>query len=372
VQLSWSFVYPGRYLFGENCISDVKFGSIGNRALLVFGRSSAKKNGSYEDLIAKLTNDNVEWIEYWGVEEDPSWSTVESIAAKIREFGAEFVVAVGGGSPIDAAKAACVVAKTGASWDELFSNPKLEALPLVAISTTSGTGSEVTPFSVIKKDDGLKEGFFNVNIYPKVAVVDYRYTLTCPKSVTITTALDAFMHCFEGYCSLRTNEMARMMALHGMKLIIENLDNVLENPVYEEGRRKLAFAASLGGFVISMTGTLFSHAASYPLTVYYGIRHGEAVALVASKMIVYMEEWILRMLEKELGIENFSKWFVNWLEELGVFDHLKDYSKSTEDEYLEWAEWLLSGTRKRYFDVTPAKIGREEILKIYEELKVVE
>jgi alcohol dehydrogenase len=161
-----------------------------------------------------------------------------------KDFGAQLVIGLGGGSLMDAAKAIAVEAvHPGSAWDYLHytSGSTEKTLPIIAVGTTAGTGSQTTPCAVItnpaKKD---KSAIWHRNIFPKAAIVDPELTISMPKEVSAQTGFDAFCHNFESYISAETNPLAETIALEGMRIIAENLPKVLRDRGDAEARSKMA------------------------------------------------------------------------------------------------------------------------------------
>ncbi len=349
-------------------IDKVKLPFKNKKALIVSGRSSAKKNGSYDDLINLLKKYEIIWDEFWGVEEDPSAETVEKIVNKLKEIKADFIIGLGGGSPIDAAKAAGVIYKSNCTIEELLSNPKLECIPVIAVNTTSGTGTEVTPYSVLKIKNDYKIGFVNYNIRPIIAIDNPKYTLTIPKNLTITTALDALMHNLEAIISTKTNIFVKTISKEAAKIIFKFLPLTIEEPNNLEYRKQLMYAALLGGLAISYTGTLISHAGSYPFTVNYSIRHGNAVAITSIGMFKIMQQQKVKEFNEILDLINSMDNWIEFLKNLGVTQLIPDYSYN---DIKEWVDWLIS--KQRYMQLTPGQWDRNSLELMYKEiLKVKE
>ncbi len=263
--------------FGEGCVKNHAADWIlGKRAYVVTGKSSGRKSGALADLEAALESNRVFYGVFEGIGNNPTVEQCREVAALAREAQADFIIGVGGGSPLDAAKAIAVFAVEDISTEQLYKNAYASALPLVAVPTTSGTGSEVTPWSILTRSDiQTKRSFGNEKTLPAVALLDPAYTKSLSHRITLDTAMDAFTHCFE---SLMTNKATPVTDAYNYEAI-RRFGACL--PALERGdldgiREELMLVSMLGGMSIAHTGTTLMHGMGYPLTYYCGMTHGEA------------------------------------------------------------------------------------------------
>jgi len=262
--------------------------SLGKRVCLVVGKGFARRVGYVDRLLAVLRDENLEVFLYEGVEPNPTVSRCNDLGSRIREWGCDVVVAFGGGSVIDAAKAGAAAAKSGRSVETMFYPSVVEeALPIVAIPTTCGTGSEVTRYAVITTRDGLKKLTIVGNaIVPHATILDPEPLTYLPKHLLAYTAMDALSHALEAYASRKCGALCEESALCAAKLVLENL------PCAYEGVgvciERLQVAAYLAGIAINFAGTNIVHAASYYLTTRHGIHHGHACALLLPHAILHL------------------------------------------------------------------------------------
>lgn len=263
---------------------------LGKTALLVTGRRSAVLSGAQEAILSVLEAQDVTAYIFDEVENDPAYNTIEKAALMARDVQADFIIGIGGGSPLDAAKAIAVLAVNELSADALFRHEFSTALPIVAVPTTAGTGSEVTPYSVIYRPDlGTKVSFGNALTFPKVALLDASYTATLSPSITIHTAIDAFCHSFEGFLANRATPYSDMIALQAIHLFGEVLGDLKTGEYSDELRAKLLYISLLGGIVISHTGVTIVHGMGYAYTVHYDIPHGQANGLLLDRYMSYLK-----------------------------------------------------------------------------------
>lgn len=226
-----NYFLPTHIHFDTDCLqkNSAVFSSYGNKAAIITGRHSAKSCGALDDVTTILDAHHIAYEVYNQVENNPSVETVREIAEKAKAFGAAFIIGIGGGSPLDASKAVAVLcANETLDALDLFLNNFDTKLPLIAIPTTAGTGSEATQYSVLlRKDLETKVSFGNQHTYPTVALIDPKYTYYLKLSTTITTAVDAFTHVLEGYLGKRSNPLSDSMALVGFQCFGSCLPHLL-------------------------------------------------------------------------------------------------------------------------------------------------
>lgn len=267
----------------KNCVKNhaedlVKFG---RKAMIVTGKHSAKANGSFQDVADALDSQNIGYILYDEVEENPSLETV----MKARETGVaeqvDFVIGIGGGSPMDAAKAiALMIAnpdKEAAFLDEKISS--VSCLPVIAVPTTCGTGSEVTGVSVLTRHDRHTKASIAHRIYPKMALIDAGYLASAPMSVLCNTAVDALAHLVESYINTNATDYSRMFVREGLMVWSRSKDVLSgKRKPQMEDYRNMMNASTYAGMAIAHTGTSLPHGLSYYVTYEMGIAHGKACA----------------------------------------------------------------------------------------------
>ena len=255
--MNLQFLMPTRVVSGPDCVrkNAPVFSALGKRALIVTGARSAKENGSLADLEAAFSSVGVEWRLYDRVMSNPTIACAYEGAALAKSYGADFVAAIGGGSPMDAGKAIALLACQDISEENLFSgNYGKQVLPMAFIPTTAGTGSEVTQYSILTSDKAkTKLSIAAPLLFPTVSFLDARYTRSLSRVTTINTAVDAFSHLFEGMLSVRANPLTDLMAREGMLRILACRDRLLADSLTAEDRESLLYASTLGGMVIAQT-----------------------------------------------------------------------------------------------------------------------
>lgn len=215
------------------------------------------------------------------VEPNPTCDNVDACAARAREMGAQAIIALGGGSAMDCGKAtAAAAAMNCTGMDLLKGKPVTNALPLIAVPTTAGTGSEVGWGAVLSDHaTNSKIAIFGSPMFPKLALVDPVLTYTVPPAITASTGLDVIAHSLDAMCSVRANPVSDALAVRAAKLAFENVEAAFQNGSDAVARERMSMASTIAGYAFSNTGTTGSHACSYLLTAKYRIPHGEACAL---------------------------------------------------------------------------------------------
>lgn len=286
-----NFYMPTRIIMGEDCIRKqaALMKDLGHKALIVTGATSAVKNGSLKDVTEALESQKITYDIYDKIRSNPSVESVYEGALYARRFGADFVIGIGGGSPMDAAKAIALLAVRDIKEEELFSGHYPGgALPIILVPTTAGTGSEVTPYSILTNDiKQTKTSIATPLIFPKIAFLDARYTMTLPVSETIHTAFDALSHAIEGLLTKKATGLTDQLALDSIGKIAYCLKQLSSVRLNSEGgklslgiREKLLSGSLLAGIVIAHTGTTAVHSMGYCLTYFKNVDHGRANALL--------------------------------------------------------------------------------------------
>ena len=293
--MKFTFYLPTRIISGEHCVTEnsALLKGLGSRAFIMTGKSSAQKNGSLTDMQEALSAQGIEWTHFNAVTPNPSLNDVRAAAQEAKAAGADFIVALGGGSPMDAAKAVAVLAACDVSDEQLLSQRKFEnVLPLVAVPTTSGTGSEVTPYSILTNDSLQTKSFLNSEqVYPQLAFLDGRYTMDLPQTITAATVVDALSHAAEGYLAVRAIPLGRSLALESLHGIGKILPALAEKAALtQEQRETLLYASTLAGIVISQSGTTAVHAMGYSLTYFKGLDHGMANGLLMAEYFRFIQQ----------------------------------------------------------------------------------
>jgi len=285
--MDFRFFVPVEIFFGKDKISELSE-LITSSPVLIVSDPTLKKIGLV-DQIKEATGGQTEMFEFCEVEPNPSCATVNKGTEYAKKIGAKTVIGFGGGSAIDSAKAiSCLLDSDSRLQDYLFNGKQIEKrnTKLIAIPTTSGTGSEVTNVGVYTdKDKGQKKPLVSEYFWPDIAFLDPMMTISMPARVTASTSLDAFTHAIEAYWADSTQPISRLLSMESMKLIIQNLETAVNDPKDYKARENLLFASLLAGISFAQTRTTILHALSFPLTNNYGLEHGFACALALPQLI---------------------------------------------------------------------------------------
>ena len=299
------FYTPGKIIFGPGGLSQVgtEAKRLGNKVLVVLGRSAMRKSGALDRLTRLLKENNLEYIIYENIPSDPTVETVDTGASLARKGSCNLVIALGGGSVLDTGKAISgMVANEGsvADYQEIEGKGRKfqhKPIPFIAIPTTSGTGSEATRNAVITNSKlGLKKSIRDPWLIPEVALVDPELTLSLTSHITAICGGDALTQCIESYLGKKSQEITDALALHAIGLIGKSLVKTVKDGKNLEARKDMAMAALLSGLCLSNSGLGAAHALSHPLGVYYKIPHGLSCAV----MLPYVMEYNLPVVIKRL------------------------------------------------------------------------
>lgn len=282
--MHFSYFNPTQIYFGQNCILShpEAFRGWGNKALLVTGRHSARANGSLNTVCQVLESQGLDWCLFDQTVSNPTLASVRQGIAFLKEQGADFVIGIGGGSPMDTAKAIAFLAAQEIPDEAVFDSSRYQnkVLPLLMVPTTAGTGSEVTQYAVLMDDAAhSKASISTPYLYPKAAFLDPQYTWNVGLGTTRWTAIDALSHSVEGILSQKNDPMITAIALEGIQAFGRCREALVSGKFSPEIREQLLYASLLGGLVLAHTSTTVVHAMGYSLTYCKEIPHGRANGL---------------------------------------------------------------------------------------------
>lgn len=290
------FFMPARLFTGEDCIAQHKnaLAQLGSSCVLVVSKLAAQASGALNDVERALQALGITSFVWDGVAENPPVASCIEAGRFAAQKGARFVVGIGGGSALDAAKAVAVIAANPQLDESSFYAKAWEQdpLPIVLVGTTAGTGSEVTKVSVLTDELGRKHSIHDDRLYASVAFGDSLYTHSCPRAVTLSCGVDILAHAAESYFSHKADEISRAFAVRAVRLLLEPLSCVAHGGELDaDQRRRLYEASLLGGLAINTTGTCFPHNVGYYLTETYGVPHGFACATFLPHMFMFVQDF---------------------------------------------------------------------------------
>ena len=284
--MSFIFNLRTKVLVGKNSLNElpIELEKSGvKKALVVTDKVLREKTEIVSKVENVLSESKIPYVVFDEVKPDSECSIVNKAYELALREGVNGVVSVGGGSSIDTAKAVCILFEKKGKIEDHAGIYFLEkpTIPHIAIPTTAGTGSEVSHVAVIK-DERQKRKLIYVDFYimPSVAILDPTLTLSMPASVTAHTGMDALTHCIESIHSTENNPVSDAFALHGIRLIWENLPRVLENPQDVKARQNMQVAAMMGGAAFTNAQVGIVHAIAHSIGAIYGIPHGLANTLI--------------------------------------------------------------------------------------------
>lgn len=284
------FTIPRDLYFGENAIDYLK-NVKGTKAMLVIGSERLIKDGTVPKIQSNLKEANIETSIFQGVENDPSIATVKKGVEMMNEFQPDLIIGIGGGSPIDAAKAMWIFYEypefTFEEAAKPFNLPELrQKANFIAIPTTSGTATEVTSFSVITDNEtGVKYPIADYNITPDVAIVDTNLVQSMPKTLVANTGMDALTHAIEAYVSNARNPITDALAMKSIEMIYATLVDSFNGD--EQARKDMHIAQNLAGMAFSNAILGIVHSMSHKTGKIFNIPHGLANAIYLSAAIQF-------------------------------------------------------------------------------------
>ncbi len=303
----WSLFNPVTIRFGRGSLAALAEILPQNRLLIVTGKSSTRQK--LEEVLKRIPEQSIEIFDQ--VEANPSAETVESGIRFCRKRGCSAVLGFGGGSPLDCAKAIAFLANKNASVLDVMHKKSESAgkgLPFIAIPTTAGSGSEVTPYSILTDTQAKKKiSIAHPALYPVAAILDPDLTLSMPAQLTASTGLDVLAHAIESAWSRFTNEVARTLALEASRLVFRHLEIAVRNGADSSAREGMMLASMMAGMAISSTGTTINHSISYPLTLGRGVPHGFACALSLPVVMRYNLKAAQEILDRMAWACGFEK-----------------------------------------------------------------
>lgn len=375
---------PTEIVFGVGKLNELpeRVKTLGKRALIVTGRTSTKKTGLLQRVEELMRKVGIDTLVFDKVIPNPISDHVDEAAEIVRREKIDFIVGLGGGSAIDTAKAISITAPNGGKfWDYVpVGGGKIpeKAIPVVAIPTTHGTGTEADPFAVIT-NPATKEkvGIGYRNTFPILSIVDPEVMKTLPKDQTVYTSMDAFYHSIEAFLNVKANPYSDVLALDSMRRIVTYLPVAYENGEDLEARTNLAWASTEAGITETLTGVIANHALEHGLSGFYPeITHGLGLCITGPYLFEYVFDHTYERLAR-VGREVFGvyetdekkaaklaiKKLRDFQEMFGLNKRLSELGVKREDipAMAETAYRILKGV----VVVTPGGLGVKDLEEIY-------
>jgi hypothetical protein len=375
------FYNPTKLVFGKNTVEKIgeylKKDNV-KKVLLLAGGGSIKKNGVYEKVVRSLVENGVEKIEVWGVRPNPVLSKVKEAISVAKNENVDAILAVGGGSVIDSAKAvAAGVRYEGDVWDFYSGKAKVkEAMPLYAILTLSATGTEMNGNSVVTNEETLEKfSFSSIHVYPKVSVVDPEVQYTLPQNQLVNGAVDAISHVMEYYFDGEEVSLTDRIDEGIIKTIMQTTEVLLDDPKNYDARANFALSTTLALNGVSglghKGGDWSSHAIEHALSALNpDVAHGAGLAVVFPAWMKYVcnqaPERFVQFGENIFGLKNCKpeeaiNALSDWYKKIGAPTTLKELGFKEEDieKLTEIASKMAPMGRLK-------KLERDDIKKILE------
>lgn len=366
--MDFNLSIPVKVISSENCVlkNASLLSSFGKQCLIVTGKTAAKKSGALSDVVTALEQYSVGYDVFDRITPNPYIEDCHEAGVLAREKKADFIIGIGGGSALDAAKAVAVFAANESflPFDIYEKKERNNALPLVLIGTTAGTGSEVGAVAVLSnKKDERKKSICAPDCAPALTFADSRYTHSVPYSVTVSTALDALSHAIEGYYSKKCTDIPTMFAEKAIPMLWDGLKFLeREKKLPDEKMREQLYYGSLyAGITLAYCGTAFPHPLGYILTEHFKTPHGIACAAFMPELV---RRGIRYEMKKSRRLMNLMR--TNSAEFFDVITSLCDVSDIviTKEELSQWCErW---NTVPANFTFSPGGFSKAEAKEMLE------
>ena len=372
--MNFNYYLPVNVVFGCGKVKEA--GEIakpyGKKALIVTGKSSAKKSGLYDKVKDSLEAAGIESALFDKVSQNPLTTTAIEGAEFAKETGADVVVAIGGGSIMDCAKSiAFLSVNDGDINDYIFNKKKSDkALPLILIPTTCGTGSEGNGFAVLTNpENGDKKSLRCNAIIAKASIVDPECMMTMPKKVLASVGFDALCHSMEAYTSKISQPFTDALALYAMELIADSLVDLYNGSEDVEKWEKITIASTIGGMVINQAGVTLSHGMEHPASGLKDIVHGHGLAALTPVIIEASykgDEYKFGRISRLLGgtdAADCAEQVKKLLAEIDMTLKLSDLGLAEED--IPWMAENCMKVSAASVANNPVVFTQEEIAEIY-------
>lgn len=369
-------VLPRDIVFGKDSFKHLST-LVGKRAMIVTGGSSMKKFGFLDMAKKYLEEANFEVEIFEGVEENPSIKTVLRGKEAMLAFKPDWIVAIGGGSPMDASKVMWTMYEyPEITFEELLKGPYphlRKKARLACIPSTSGTASEITSFTVITDTDNhIKYPIASPEITADIAIIDPLLPSKMPKTVTANTGMDVLTHAVEALVSNASSDYSDGLAIHSTKLVFNYLEKVYNSLDNLDYREKMHNASAMAGMAFTSASLGIAHSLAHKLGGVFGITHGLANAILLPYVVQFNRkatdkvDWI----EKELGIEDLPTAIKELNQKLNIPTRLKDVTAFGLDNEAKFKEYLDEMSKNAFEDpctlTNPRKCSPEIMKMVYE------
>jgi alcohol dehydrogenase len=355
-----------------------------SRVAVITGRNAYRKSGAWDRILPVLEEENIEFIHYHGIRPNPTTEQIDDAVRAVKPLSPEFVMAIGGGSVLDASKiVALLLLHPSLKARDIFINREApgSSLPLVAVNLTHGTGSEVDRYAVATVPDVKKKvGAASDAMYPRYAIDDPELMLSLPPDEVLHTSLDAFNHLIEAATTTLSSPYTRMIAREGMKVIHKYLPRAIEAPDDLEPRYYLLYASILGGIAIDCSVVHLTHPLEHVLSAMRpGLSHGLGLCLLLPAVIRTIYPHVPEVLSEILKpvvpclegkpdeAEDVADSIREWMDELGIKPGLRHAGFSEDDIPEIMKTFLLAQGYRGSVSLAPLPVDDGIIERIYRE-----
>lgn len=380
------FVIPNHTVVGTNVLGEAAplLKKMGNKAFIVTGRHVAVSN-MMKQLTALLDENGIDCVIFDGITGEPTDTMIENGVEMLKSSGCDFIIGIGGGSPLDSAKAiAAMAVNEGSIADYNGKEITGEILPLAAIPTTAGTGSEATKFTVITDSEkGIKMLLKGDVLVPKLAIVDSSFTVGAPKSVTSATGLDALTHAVEAYTSRKAFSMTDTLAVSAVKRIMKYLPIAYREPDNSLAREQMSIAALEAGICINNSSVTIVHGMSRPIGALFHVPHGMSNAMLLKECLSFAVSGAYEKfanLGRETGVasdsdsdETAAEKFIDSLQsicDVCEIPTLEQYGIDRDEYYSKISKMATDAVASGSPANTVKKVTVDDCIEIYKKLYV--
>ena len=380
------FVIPNHTVVGTNVLGEAAplLKKMGNKAFIVTGRHVAVSN-MMKQLTALLDENGIDCVIFDGITGEPTDTMIENGVEMLKSSGCDFIIGIGGGSPLDSAKAiAAMAVNEGSIADYNGKEITGEILPLAAIPTTAGTGSEATKFTVITDSEkGIKMLLKGDVLVPKLAIVDSSFTVGAPKSVTSATGLDALTHAVEAYTSRKAFSMTDTLAVSAVKRIMKYLPIAYREPDNSLAREQMSVAALEAGICINNSSVTIVHGMSRPIGALFHVPHGMSNAMLLKECLSFAVSGAYEKfanLGRETGVasdsdsdETAAEKFINSLQnicDVCEIPTLEQYGIDRDEYYSKISKMATDAVASGSPANTVKEVTVDDCIEIYKKLYV--
>ncbi|WP_455792624.1 iron-containing alcohol dehydrogenase [Clostridium butyricum] len=382
--MAYEFSLPKKTIMGENALeaSGETLKRFGEKAFIVSGKVITKM-GTVKILTDYLTELNIKFEIFNDITGEPTDTMIEAGVKAYKDAGCDFCIAIGGGSPLDSGKAiAAMTELEGNICDYMGTSIEGKFPKLVLIPTTAGTGSEATKFSIITDTkNNIKMLLKGEALLPDLAIIDYKFSMTSPKSVTAATGMDALTHAVEAYTSKKANPLTDTYALSAIKRIFKYLPIAYKDGENKKAREEMALVAYEAGVCINNSSVTLVHGMSRPIGALFHVAHGISNAMLIKECLSYVIDGsyekfanIARVINEDndnLSDKEASEEFINDLDKICnicEIPTLKEYGINKDEFYKVMDKMAEDAINSGSPSNTIKDISKQDLINIYEKL----